>query len=65
VDVLYAAQQPEPEETVTLNSPNSEVNLTDSNGVTFENGVAEGVPRSLAQKYPVDFEGYEIRERCS
>jgi hypothetical protein len=33
MDAPYAAQQPEAEETVTLVSPNSEANLTDSNGV--------------------------------
>ncbi len=62
MDALYAAQQPEPEETVTLVGPNAEASLTDANGVEFVNGVAEGVPRSLAEKYVVDFGGYEIKE---
>jgi hypothetical protein len=58
---LYAAQQPETEETVTLVSPNPEVTLTDSNNVQFENGVARGVPASLARMYVLEF-GYEIQE---
>jgi hypothetical protein len=62
MDELYAAQQPEPEETVTLIGPNPAVNVTDSNGVQFENGVASGVPRSLAQMYVRELGGYQIQE---
>ncbi len=49
------------EETVTLVSPNPRANLTDGAGVTFVDGKAEGVPRSLAEKYTaVEFDGYSI-----
>jgi hypothetical protein len=62
-DDLYAALQPEHEETVTLLAPNSEANVTDAGGVTLAGGVAEGVPRSLAERYAREFKGYEIQEQ--
>jgi hypothetical protein len=48
---------------VTLLAPNSEANVTDAGGVTLAGGVAEGVPRSLAERYARAFKGYEIQEQ--
>jgi hypothetical protein len=42
---------------------NSEANVTDAGGVTLAGGVAEGVPRSLAERYARAFKGYEIQEQ--
>ncbi len=51
----------EQEQTVTLVGPNPRANLTDANGVAFKDGKAEGVPKSLAERYARDFEGYEVQ----
>lgn len=48
--------------TVVLICPNPNANLTDSNGVTFVDGRAEGVPRPLARKYAEDHDGYTTEE---
>jgi hypothetical protein len=61
-DALYAARQPEPEETVTLLSPNSAASGKDSAGLEWHQGKAEGVPRSLAERLAAEFPGYQIRE---
>jgi hypothetical protein len=61
MDTIAAAGRPEEEEKVTLVSPNPYATVVDSNGVAFVDGRAEGVPRSLAQRYVVDF-GYTIEE---
>jgi hypothetical protein len=50
------------EEKVTLVCPNPHANLVDAGGVTFVDGRAEGVPRSLARKYLQDFSGYTTEE---
>ena len=54
------AESREEEETVTLTGPNPRANLTDANGVTFKDGKAEGVPKSLAMRYVNDFDGYSV-----
>jgi hypothetical protein len=50
------------EDTVSLVCPNPHANLVDAGGVTFVDGRAEGVPRSLARKYLQDFGGYTTEE---
>ncbi len=52
------------EERVTLVCPNPNANLSDSN-VTFVDGRAMGVPRSLARKYVEDLVGYTIEEESA
>ncbi len=47
---------------VVLVGPNPDANITDSHGITFVDGRAEGVPRPLARKYVEDLEGYRIQE---
>lgn len=53
--------QGESEETVRLVGPNPRANVTDVNGVVFRDGVAEDVPKSLAERLVSDFSGYEIQ----
>ncbi len=60
MDELYVLNQPEQEETVTLTGPNPRANITDTNGVRFVNGKAEGVPKSLAERYEREFDGYSV-----
>jgi hypothetical protein len=50
------------EEKVILLSPNERANLTDSNGVRFEDGKAL-LPRSVAERYVDTLDGYEIQEK--
>ena len=50
------------EVTVTLVCSNPHANLVDACGVTFVDGRAKGVPRSLARKYLQDFNGYTTEE---
>ncbi len=65
MDEMYAEREAtrlglnEDEETVTLVSPNPWANVTDSNGVRFENGRAE-VKASLAERYLLDGDGYTV-----
>ena len=48
---------------VTLVSPNPRANITDSNGLEFVDGKAQGVRRSVAEKYVFDLgSGYKIEE---
>lgn len=67
LDAIYALDEQtrtrSDEETVTLVCPNPHANLVDANGVTFVEGRAEGVPRSLARKYTDDFPGYTIETK--
>lgn len=49
------------EDAVTLVGPNPRVSLTDANGVRFENGEAKDVPKSLAERYMADFDGYSVK----
>lgn len=58
---LDRASEGEAEETVTLVGPNPEANVTDANGLVFRDGKAEGVPKSLADRYVADFDGYEVQ----
>jgi hypothetical protein len=66
MDEMYAEREAtrlgtsEDEETVTLLSPNPWANVTDSNGVRFQNGRAEGVKASLAERYLLDGDGYSV-----
>lgn len=60
LDALAEAGRPDEEERVVLISPNPHANVTDSQGLTFVDGRAEGVPLSLARKYEADFSGYTI-----
>lgn len=66
LDALHALRENKrtgaDEGTVALICPNPDANLTDSNGVTFVDGRAEGVPRPLATKYTQDLDGYTIEE---
>ena len=43
------------EERVVLLSPNPYANVTDARGITFVDGRAEGVPRSVAEYYVREF----------
>ena len=46
-----------------LSSPsNPDANLTDTRGITFVDGRAEGVRRSVAAEYVRSLDGYEIEE---
>ncbi len=50
------------EERVTLLAPNPNTTLTDVNGITFVDGRAEGVRRSVALKYARLGNGYAIEQ---
>ena len=50
------------EERVTLVCANPYANLTDANGITFVDGRAEGVRRSVAVEYVRSLEGYSLEE---
>jgi hypothetical protein len=50
------------EERVVLISPNPRANIVDSNGLEFRDGRAEGVRKSVAERYVFDLDGYTIEE---
>lgn len=67
-DELYALDETTrlgEEDVVTLVGPNPKANIVDSQGLHFVDGKAEGVPKSVADKYVADLEGYSIQGKSS
>lgn len=58
MDEIHNLGSGDKEDTVTLTGPNDRANVTDANGVRFVNGKAEDVPKSVADFYVNELEGY-------
>lgn len=65
MDELYNLETGEKEGTVTLTGPNDRANVTDANGVRFVDGKAEDVPKSVADFYVNELEGYSTSSGSS